>query len=133
MQKILIYLLPIMLLVGCGSNEAYTIEVYNQSAKGFDSVHIFIDTSPGLTSQSGRPTVQPVVNYGPLLAGEAMPPLTIGELLGRSQPKMGGTAIFYAADTIIRYEGPYDEGLAVCNHYKITIDSSLHVNWAEWQ
>jgi uncharacterized protein YcfL len=55
MQKILTCLLPILLLVGCGSNEAYTVEVYNQSAKGFDSVHIFIDASPGLISQSGRP------------------------------------------------------------------------------
>jgi hypothetical protein len=124
MKKIITCLPLALLLISCGGGEAYRVEVQNQSAKHFDSVHIFIHESPG-----GEPTVK----SGPLKPGETMPPLAIGELLGRSQPKMGGTAIFYAADTIIRYQGPYDEGLVMYNHYKVTIDSSLQVKWQEWQ
>jgi hypothetical protein len=124
MKKIITSCSLALLLISCGSDKPYTIEVHNQSAKRFDSVHVFIDTGP-----SGEPAVK----YGPLGPGKVMPPLTIGELLGRGQPKMGSTAIFYAADTIIRYQGPYDEGLIQFNHYKISIDSGLQVRWAEWQ
>jgi hypothetical protein len=113
-----------MLLVSCGGGKTYTVEVQNQSAKGFDSVKVFIDTAPG---------EQPAASFGPLKPGQAMPPLTVGEIFGGHHQKMSGTAIFYAADTMIRNNAPYNGGMNVNGHYKVTIDSSLQVKWAEWK
>lgn len=116
--------LPLLLLcISCGGGKTYTIEVQNLSAKSFDSVHVYIDTSPG---------EQPAAKFGKLLPGETLPPLTVGELFGSGHQKMTGTAIFYAADTIICRAGSYTGGMVVYEHYKITLDSSLQVKWEEW-
>jgi hypothetical protein len=111
-----------LLLAGCGG-KTYTIEVQNRSAKRFDSVHVFIDTAPG---------EEPAARSGPLVPGQSMPPLTVGDALGGRHQKMGGTAVFYAADTVLRNPGPYTGGMVVYDHYKITIDSSLQVKWEQW-
>jgi hypothetical protein len=123
MKKLAKCLPFVLLLLGCGGGKTYTIEVHNQSAKRFDSVQVFIEAGSGK---------QPVVNFGPLLPGQAMPPLAIGELLGGYHREALGKAIFYAADTVIRGYGPYNEGAPLYKHYKMTIDSSLQVKWAEW-
>lgn len=123
-MKSVLKLLPLLLLlISCGRGKTYTIEVQNLSAKRFDSVQVFIEAGS---------SKQPVVNFKPLLSGEVMPPLAIGELLGGYHRETLGKAVFYAADTVISGYGPYNEGLPVYQHYKITIDSSLQVKWKEW-
>jgi hypothetical protein len=123
MKSVFKFLPLALLLASCGGGKTYTIEVHNQSAKRFDSVHVFIDTSPG---------EEPAVKYEPLGPGQSMPPLTVGEIFGTQHQKMTGTAIFYAADTVIRRPGSYTGGMVVFKHYKITIDSSLQIKWEEW-
>lgn len=123
MKKIKQYLPLALFLTSCGGGTSYTIEVQNLSAKSFDSVQVFIEAG------SSR---QPVANFGPLPPGQAMPPLTILEPKGGHHREALGRAIFYAADTVIRGYGPYNEGASLYNHYKMTIDSSLTVKWEEW-
>jgi len=123
-MKKLVKCLPFALLIaGCGGGKSYTIEVQNLSAKRFDSVHVFIDTSPD---------EQPAAKFGEMLPGQVLPPLTIGEIFGKQHQKMTGTVIFYAPDTVIRQAEAYTGGMVAFKHYKITIDSSLQVKWAEW-
>jgi hypothetical protein len=74
------------------------VEVQNASAKAFDSVQVFIENTPG---------GQPSASFGPLRPGQSMPPLTVTELFGGPQGDILATAIFYAADTVIRCNGPY--------------------------
>lgn len=123
MKKIARCLPLILLLASCGSGKSYTIEVQNLSAKSFDSVHVFIDTSPD---------EEPAAKFGKILPGETLPPLTVGEIFGKQHQKMTGTVIFYAADTVIHRAGSYTGGMVVFEHYKITLDSSLQVKWEEW-
>jgi hypothetical protein len=123
MKKIILCLPLALLLASCGGGKSYTIEVENLSAKSFDSVHVFIDTSPG---------EEPSAKFGSVLPGETLPPLTVGEIFGTHHKKMTGTVIFYAADTVIRRAGSYTGGMVVYGHYKITLDSSLQVKWKEW-
>ena len=123
MKKIKQYLPLALFLASCGGGTSYTIEVQNLSAKSFDSVHVFIDTSPG---------EQPAAKFGKVLPGETLPPLTVGEIFGTQHQKMTSTVIFYAADTIIRAAGSYTGGMVIYEHYKITLDSSLQIKWEEW-
>jgi hypothetical protein len=74
MKKIARCLPFALLLTSCGGGISYTIEVQNLSAKGFDSVHVFIDTSPG---------EQPAAKFGKMLPGETLTPLTVGEIFGK--------------------------------------------------
>lgn len=122
MQKITTYLLPIILLMGCGSGQSYTVEVQNLSAKSFDSVQVFVNTNT-----NGKPTVQ----FGNLLPGETAPPLAVGKILGTQQPKIKGMAIFYAADTVVRYQAADVNSATNNNYYKISIDSNLRIKWEE--
>lgn len=123
MKSALKFLPLLLLLISCGRGKTYTIEVQNLSAKRFDSVHVFIDTSPG---------EEPAAKFGSVLPGETLPPLTVGEIFGTQHQKMTGTVIFYAADTVIHRAGSYTGGMVVYEHYKITLDSSMQVNWEEW-
>lgn len=104
MKKIARCLPLALLLTSCGGGISYTIEVQNLSAKSFDSVQVFIEAG------SSR---QPVVNFGRLPPGQAMPPLTIVEPSGGHHREAQGRAVFYAADTVISEYGPYNEGLPV--------------------
>jgi hypothetical protein len=123
MKKIKLCLPLALLLASCGSGKTYTIEVQNLSNKGFDSVNVFIDTSPG---------EQPAAKFGKILPGETLPPLTVGEIFGTQHQKMTGTVIFYAADTVISRAGSYTGAMVVYEHYKITLDSTMQVKWKEW-
>jgi hypothetical protein len=113
-----------LLLLGCGGGNSYTVEIENQSAKRLDSVHVFINASVG---------DEPTVKSGSLLPGEAMPPLSVGEIFGGgNNAKTTAAAIFYAADTVIKSTMPHNGITGADGHYKATIDSGLQVTWKVW-
>jgi hypothetical protein len=110
-----------LLLASCISQKSYRVEVQNLSAKRFDSVYVFINSS---TDQI------PTVKSGSLSPGEAIPPLDVGSFsTGVSSKTDKVTAIFYAADTVIKADMSNDGEKGANLHYKATIDSSLQVKW----
>jgi hypothetical protein len=107
---------------GCGGGKGYSLEVQNLSAKVFDSVQVFVDTEPG---------EGPTASHGTTLRpGQSMARLEVGELFTMGREQLPAMAVFYAADTVVRSNGPHNSMIQY-KHYKITIDSSLRVNWGE--
>jgi hypothetical protein len=106
---------------GCGGGQTYSIEVQNLSAQRLDSVQVYIDAEQG---------DKPTTSFGPLRPGQSIPPLTVGALFTRERGQLSATAVFYATDTVVHSNGPHN-GMIQYKRYKITIDSSLRVNWAE--
>lgn len=111
----------VLLLTSCGGGKSYTVDVQNQSAKRFDSVHVFINTNTGDA---------PAIKSGSLLPGDAIAPLSVGQISswGKNQPTKV-TVIFYAADTVIKSSMPPQAEVGTNARYKAIIDSSLQVNW----
>lgn len=123
MKKTVRHLPLALLLAACGGGISYTVEVQNLSAKSFDSVHVFINTS---TSK------KPTAAFVALRPSDTAPPLAVGEIFGGSNnTKPTATAIFYAADTVIKSDMPQNGEKVPNGHYKAIIDSGLQVKWMQ--
>jgi hypothetical protein len=101
---------------GCGGGQHYAIELHNRSAKAFNGVQVLVDGT--------------LIIHDSLRPGQSIPPLEVGQVFGSARQQLSATAIFYAADTVVRSSGPYN-GMIHYKRYKITIDSSLQVKWTE--
>lgn len=110
-----------LLLASCINQKSYRVEVQNLSAKRFDSVYVFVNSS---TDQI------PAAKSGSLSPGEAIPPLDVSNIStwgSRKTDKV--TAIFYAVDSVIKAEISIEGEKRTYLHYKAIVDSSLQVKW----